>query len=99
MTKEDEEVESKVVHVKGGVAITVILLIVVWVVAGIAAFITSLVCFGKSGTTGQHVIGLLLSLFLGPFYWIYFFAVKGYCGSNLRALAPQVGGARMRPTR
>ena len=53
-----------------------------WVVFGIAAFIMSLMCFGYSGTTVQHIIGLLLAIFFGPFYWIYFLVVKSYCGKK-----------------
>jgi len=53
--------------------------IFLWIVVGVAAFIMSIVCFGLSGSTAQHVIGLLLSIFFGPFYWIYFLAVSSYC--------------------
>lgn len=53
--------------------------VILWVFVGLAAFIMSLVCFGRSGSTAQHIIGLLLSIFFGPFYWIYYFAVSSYC--------------------
>lgn len=52
---------------------------VLWVFVGLAAFIMSLVCFGRSGSTAQHIIGLILSIFFGPFYWVYYFAVSSYC--------------------
>jgi hypothetical protein len=53
-----------------------------WAVLGVAAFIMSLVCFSKKGTTsGQKVIGLLLAVFLGPFYWIYYAGSGSYCKS------------------
>lgn len=59
---------------------TVISIIVfIWAILGIAGFIMSLVCFGRSGSTSQHIIGLLIALFLGPFYWIFYFAVPDYC--------------------
>lgn len=54
------------------------LFIFVWIIAGIVAFIKSLMCFGSKGTTAQKVIGFLLSVFVGPFYWIYYYATK-YC--------------------
>jgi hypothetical protein len=66
----------------GGAAIGLLLLIVVWGVVGFAAFITSLVCVGYSGTFGQKVIGLLLALIFGPFYFIYYGFSKTYCSSN-----------------
>jgi uncharacterized membrane-anchored protein len=57
----------------------IIVLTLIWIVAGIAAFIMSLVCFGKSGTTAQKIVGLVLSCFIGPFYWIYYGVLKDYC--------------------
>lgn len=59
--------------------IIIVIIILIWAILGITGFIMSLVCFGRSGTTSQHVIGLLITLFLGPFYWIFYFAVPDYC--------------------
>ena len=53
--------------------------LVLWVFAGIAAFLMSLFCFGKSGNTAQHVVGFFLAIFFGPFYWIYYFVSASYC--------------------
>jgi len=50
-----------------------------WVLTGLIAFIYSLFCFSKSGTMGQKVIGLLLSMLIGPFYFIYVYASSTYC--------------------
>ena len=50
-----------------------------WVLMGLIAFIYSLFCFSKSGTMGQKVIGLLLSMLIGPFYFIYVYASSNYC--------------------
>ena len=58
----------------------IVLLTFIWVVAGIAAFIMSIICFGRSGTAVQQLIGLLLAFLFGPFYWIYYGVVKDYCG-------------------
>lgn len=51
----------------------------IWVFAGIAAFVMSLVCFGSSGTMVQKIVGFLLSVFIGPFYFIYLYVSKDYC--------------------
>jgi hypothetical protein len=51
----------------------------IWVVAGIAAFIVSLMCFGKRGPLSHQVIGVILAVLFGPFYWIYFIVDKKYC--------------------
>lgn len=60
------------------VLVTTIVLLI-WGLVGFAGFVMSLVCFGRSGSTSQHVIGLILAILLGPFYWIYFFVSKSYC--------------------
>lgn len=65
-----------------GLAIGVIIIALLWVILGIGAFVMSLVCFGRSGSLGLHIVGLLLAIFFGPFYWIYFLVVKSYCGKG-----------------
>lgn len=55
------------------------ILLFVWVVAGIVGFLWSIMCFGRSGTMSQQIVGLLLAVFFGPLYWLYFFSVKKYC--------------------
>jgi hypothetical protein len=50
-----------------------------WVVAGIVAFVMSIVCFGRSPRVLENVFGFLLAFFFGPFYWIYYFMSKSYC--------------------
>lgn len=62
-----------------GAVVFLMIFILLWILAGVAAFITSIVCFGKSGTTAQHVVGLLLAFFFGPFYWIYYAVARDYC--------------------
>ena len=65
-----------------GVGIVILIFGIIWFVAGLAAFITSLVCFGRSGETSDKVIGLLLAIFLGPlapFYFVYLGFNKRYC--------------------
>ncbi len=57
-----------------------IFLMVVWSLLGVVAFFTSLICFAyKSSSLDQKVLGLLVSLILGPFYWLYFYYAKDYC--------------------
>lgn len=54
-------------------------LVILWVVIGIIGFVYSILCFGMSGSMAEKVVGLLLSIFFGPFYWIYYFANSSYC--------------------
>lgn len=62
-----------------GISTTIILLIIFWLIFSLASIIWSLVCFGKSGTVLEKVVGVVLAVFLGPFYFIYLVANKGYC--------------------
>lgn len=50
-----------------------------WVFLGLIAFVWSLYCFRKSGSTEQKVLGFLLAVFLGPLFFIYFRFSKNYC--------------------
>jgi flagellar basal body-associated protein FliL len=59
--------------------IILFIIVAIWIILGIAAFIMSIVCFGRSGSTSQHVVGLLLAILFGPIYWIFYFAVPDYC--------------------
>jgi hypothetical protein len=54
--------------------------VVIWSILGVIAFFTSLICFGfRSSSLDQKVLGLLVSIVLGPFYWLYFYFAKDYC--------------------
>ena len=78
----------------------VLIFAVVWMVLGVAAFVMSLVCLSKNGSkSGENVIGLLLALLLGPFYWFYYIWGGSYCTNRI---APSAGleaakRARWRP--
>jgi len=50
-----------------------------WFIVTIYAIVKSFICAGKSGTVAEKVIGILLALFLGPFYLIYLSSMEGYC--------------------
>lgn len=57
----------------------IVIFMFAWIVAGIIGFLWSITCFGKSGTMAQQWTGLLLAIFFGPLFWIYYFSVKKYC--------------------
>jgi len=50
-----------------------------WIIVTIYAIVKSFICAGKSGTTAEKIIGILLAIFLGPFYLIYLSSMDGYC--------------------
>jgi hypothetical protein len=75
--------EKNTIKLGAGMGITVLVLIFLWGLAGFVAFIMSIVCFGRSGSTAEKIVGLFISLFLGPFYWIYYGVSKTYCKKTL----------------
>ncbi len=61
------------------VKFALIVLSAVWGLFGLFAFIMSLICLGRSGSMGEKIFGVLLAMFMGPFYFIYFYASGTYC--------------------
>jgi len=53
--------------------------LLIWIVAGLSAFLMSIMCFGSSGSTSDKVVGLVIYIFFGPFYWLYYAVNKKYC--------------------
>lgn len=56
-----------------------VIFLLFWGLFGFIAFIMSIVCFGRSGSIEEKIIGLLLAIFLGPFYFLFYGFNKGYC--------------------
>ena len=56
--------------------------ILLWVVLGLAAFVMSVLCFGYTGSTAQHVAGVVFAILFGPFYWLYYAVSSDYCGKS-----------------
>ena len=79
MTEDKFEYYSNSGNVVAGLGIGYINFIFLWLIAGLVAFIMSLVCFGKSGTTTDKFIGLILAFLFGPLYFIFFGLNKSYC--------------------
>lgn len=78
-SKFEESVEINVPVLKGLASGAIITTgaVLLWVGVGFAAFIKSLICFGKKGKTGQKILGLILAVLFGPFYFLY--KPPGYC--------------------
>jgi len=53
--------------------------IILWCIIGFIAFITSIICFIRSGTILEKILGLFLALLLGPLYFIFFIFADNYC--------------------
>ena len=52
---------------------------ILWFTFGLIGFILSLVCFGYSGSTGEKIMGIVIALALGPWYFLYYFSSGSYC--------------------
>jgi uncharacterized membrane protein len=65
-----------------GSLLALAIFLLIWAIVGVIAFIMSLVCFGYSGSTLEKVFGLVIAIFFGPFYWLYYYFNKGYCGKK-----------------
>jgi flagellar basal body-associated protein FliL len=73
--------------------ILVIIAICIWVFIGLTAFFMTMYCYSKGSTFWQTIIGLFLSIFCGPLYWIYYFVSKTYCKDNY--IQPYINASRV----
>ena len=72
--------ENKKLSVGGIIAFALIIIIMIlWVIGGLSAFIMSILCFGYNSNPGDNIIGLVIAILVGPFYWIYYSYNKSYC--------------------
>ena len=83
---DDDNTDKKVEAVsKGAVAsysvlgFLIITFIWVWIIAGLIAFLASIICFGFNGSVSDKFLGVLIVLIIGPFYWFYFIYNSNYC--------------------
>lgn len=70
-----------------GVVLFVTIFAVLWILAGVTAFIMSVVCFKFAGSGFQKFAGLLLAILFGPFYWIYYGLSSTYC-KTMKPVSP-----------
>ena len=67
---------SNELSVKGVLFLTFVGL---WIIFGVVGFVLSLVCLGYSGSVGEKILGIIIALVLGPFFFLYYFSDAGYC--------------------
>jgi hypothetical protein len=76
-SKDKEDAYIIVVKQRDSLKSTLIaLFIIAWVVTGLAAHFTALACLGGGGFW-ENMWGLLIAVFLGPIFFIYFYLMKG----------------------
>ncbi len=75
MSKVEEEPTKKLTS-------TMKMVVAMWMLAGLAAFLMSIYCIDHhGGTTQEKAVGFGIALLFGPFYWIYYIAT-GYCNRH-----------------
>jgi uncharacterized membrane protein len=55
------------------------LLILIWIISGFIAFIASVICLFYNSSIGDKMAGLVMALFAGPFYWLFYIYNMNYC--------------------
>jgi hypothetical protein len=59
------------------------LIAMIWAILGLLAFFMSILCFRYEGTVADKFLGLVISVVLGPIYWLYYaYGSKDYCASG-----------------
>lgn len=82
----DKDIDTESNTVFGGSIILIILFFIlslIWIIAGIAAFIAGIVCLFYRASMQDKIIGLIFGIIAGPFYWIYYIYNMNYCNSNI----------------
>lgn len=77
--KKKEEVSKGAVASYSVLGFLIITFIWVWIIAGLLAFLASIICFGFNGSVSDKFLGVLIVLLIGPFYWFYFIYNSNYC--------------------
>ena len=70
-------------------SIFLLIIFIIWIITGIISFIMSIVCIFYDGTPGSKIAGLILALFTGPFYWLYYIYNLSYCNKKINYYYPQ----------
>ena len=59
--------------------IFIFLIIFGWMISGLLGFIMALICLFYNSSAEEKIIGILASLILGPFFWLYYIYSDNYC--------------------
>ena len=76
----NEPTQIKKKHLAGGIII--LFLFLTWPLTGMIALYYAASCYGYSGSLAEKRLGLVLAIFLGPLYFIYYYLTPTYCKSK-----------------
>ena len=54
-----------------------------YLVLGLVAFVKSILCFSANSSTSEKIIGFILAILFGPFYFLYYYLNPKYCKSPI----------------
>ena len=57
----------------------ILIVVLIWLIAGITGFWASIVCLFYNSSFGDKIAGLIMGLFSGPFYWLFYIYNMNYC--------------------
>lgn len=60
-------------------AIIIFILALLWLIAGVSAFVAGIVCLFYDSSIQDKILGLIFGIIAGPFYWIYYIYNLNYC--------------------
>lgn len=90
-------VETTTAPVNTEYGVFVLIVLVIFIIVAIYCVVKSLMCFGKSGSIAEKIIGVLIAFFMGPFYLLYLNFNDGYCNAEEPMISsPQMVGGRRR---
>ena len=82
-TSDKKEVNNSVSGTSLILIILFFIITLIWIIAGIGAFIAGIVCLFYRASIQDKIIGLIFGIIAGPFYWIYYIYNINYCNSNI----------------
>ena len=59
--------------------ILIFLIVFIWMISGVLGFIMAIICLFYNSPMEEKIIGLLASIILGPFFWLYYIYSNTYC--------------------
>jgi hypothetical protein len=83
-TNQEQDQEQVILIQQAKPVIMTGLFVFLWVLAGAIGMLYSIVCVGQQGTFNEKLGGLVVAMIAGPFYWVYFFAMRSNDGLYCR---------------
>lgn len=77
---EDDNISNKSKNNLKTMGYFVFVFTLLWFITGLLGWLMSIYCFKYNKTKIENVVGVLIAILLGPFYWLYYIYMQNYCG-------------------